>query len=116
MVRPDALSQLAGGYALRTDRFRLVVWGEGGTEGVELYDHSSDPHELTNLADSQKHAETVAELKRRISESNRRCKEDTAEDQTAICVSVAQPVTIGSATQGLNRQETLILRRSLVFE
>ncbi len=49
------------GYSLRTPRWRFTEWDEG-QRGRELYDHESDPHELTNLAASNKHAETVAKL------------------------------------------------------
>ncbi len=47
------------GYTLRTPRWRYTEWDEGA-EGRELYDHDSDPHELTNLAEDAKHADTVA--------------------------------------------------------
>jgi iduronate 2-sulfatase len=50
------------GYSLRTDRFRYTEWDDG-KRGVELYDHSTDPHEWKNLAKESAHAATVAELK-----------------------------------------------------
>jgi hypothetical protein len=50
------------GYSLRTDRFRYTEWDDG-QRGVELYDHSGDPHEWKNLAKESSHASTVAELK-----------------------------------------------------
>jgi len=49
------------GYTLRTPRWRYTEWDEG-RQGRELYDHQTDPQELTNLADRPDHAQTVAEL------------------------------------------------------
>lgn len=48
--RKDALTQLGNGYSLRTPRYRYTEWGGGGTLGIELYDHESDPGEMNNLA------------------------------------------------------------------
>lgn len=49
------------GYALRTDRWRYIEWDEGRA-GKELYDHETDPKELTNLADKPAQADTQAKL------------------------------------------------------
>ncbi len=49
------------GYSLRTARWRYTEWGEGA-QGRELYDHDTDPKELTNLANLPAHAATVADL------------------------------------------------------
>ena len=38
------------GYSIKTDRYRLTMWGENGSDGFELYDHHNDPEELINLA------------------------------------------------------------------
>jgi iduronate 2-sulfatase len=43
-------TQRTFGYSLRTDRWRYTEWDQGEM-GVELYDHETDPRELTNLAD-----------------------------------------------------------------
>jgi choline-sulfatase len=53
------------GYSLRTPRWRYTEWDEGH-EGRELYDHETDPKELTNLADDQAHASTIAELSKQL--------------------------------------------------
>ncbi len=57
------------GYSLRTDRWRYTEWDEG-REGTQLYDHDSDPEELSNLADQEKWSQTrqqlADELRRRL--------------------------------------------------
>ena len=53
------------GRTIRTDRYRYIHWeGDGG--GEELYDHSSDPREFTNLALDPQHAEVLASLRARL--------------------------------------------------
>lgn len=51
VLRPadDRLSQAVMGRSLRTARWRYTDWA-GGEQGVELYDHASDPMEFHNLA------------------------------------------------------------------
>jgi iduronate 2-sulfatase len=70
-----ALSQYARfgtkytGRALRTDRYRFVVWdAKKGGQSVhrELYDHDSDPDETVNLAESKQHQELVSTLEIRL--------------------------------------------------
>ncbi len=53
------------GYTLRTPRWRYTEWDEG-RKGRELYDHDSDPRELTNLVFGAEHAAIVAELSEKI--------------------------------------------------
>ncbi len=50
------------GRTVRTERWRYTEWG-GGTAGVELYDHSSDPSEITNLAARPEHAATQVRVR-----------------------------------------------------
>ncbi len=50
------------GYSVRTERWRYTEW-DHGKQGVELYNHDSDPHEFRNLADDPKHAGALKEMK-----------------------------------------------------
>jgi len=50
------------GRSVRTERWRYTEWDEG-RQGIELYDHDSDPGEYHNLAHDSQHAQTVAQLK-----------------------------------------------------
>ena len=51
------------GRTVRTARYRYIRWeGDGG--GEELYDHSSDPREFTNLANLPGNSETLGEMRR----------------------------------------------------
>lgn len=64
--RQDALTQYDTGYSLRSGNFRYTEWGNDGSQGAELYNHSSDPGEMVNLADRPDAAETVKRLSRRL--------------------------------------------------
>jgi len=46
-------------HAVRTDRWRYIRYADGGEE---LYDHSNDEYEWTNLANKPEHAALKAEL------------------------------------------------------
>lgn len=59
-------SRKAWGYSIRTERYRYTEWLEGRA-GRELYDHSVDPDEISNLADDPKLSDTVATLSERLS-------------------------------------------------
>lgn len=50
------------GKSVRTERWRYNEW-DGGNQGVELYDHESDPGEYHNLAGDPNYAPVVAEMK-----------------------------------------------------
>jgi len=51
ILRPadDRLPAQVMGRSIRTERWRYTEWNEGAN-GLELYDHQNDPHELKNLA------------------------------------------------------------------
>lgn len=59
------------GYAMRTDRYRLVLWKDRRDKDseplfIELYDHEGDPSETQNIAEA--HPEIVQELMQRFKE------------------------------------------------
>jgi uncharacterized sulfatase len=56
------------GYSIRTDRYRYTEWN-GGKEGVELYDHSTDPGEFTNQVENREYQDTILELRQLLSET-----------------------------------------------
>lgn len=68
--RESALTQLNNGYSIRTPRYRYTEWGADGAEGIELYDHDSDPAEMRNLASSADHdtirTELASQLRQRV--------------------------------------------------
>jgi arylsulfatase A-like enzyme len=49
---------------VRTDRYTYVVWTETGE--IELYDRSTDPYQLTNVAAAPAYAQIRARLARRL--------------------------------------------------
>ncbi len=64
VLRPGAGKPFVG-RSIRTDRWRYSQWA-GETGGVELYDHSHDPYEFTNLAADAKWQSVVGELKQKL--------------------------------------------------
>ncbi|QDV17202.1 Choline-sulfatase [Gimesia panareensis] len=74
-ARTSALTQLKLNYSIRTPQFRYTEWGPQGTEGVELYDHQSDPEEMKNLAENPEYEQVRQKLSRllrqRVVEANR---------------------------------------------
>jgi iduronate 2-sulfatase len=66
--RKDALTQYDVGYSLRAGQYRYTEWGEDGSLGAELYDHESDPQELTNLAGRPESASIIKRLSMRLRE------------------------------------------------
>lgn len=57
------------GYSMRTERYRFTMWVEPGNiasiQGIELYDHETDPQENMNIAGNPKFAPLVSQLTNR---------------------------------------------------
>jgi len=51
------------GRSIRTERYRYTEWGDGGKQGIELYDHASDAGEYKNLIEDPAYSKAAAELK-----------------------------------------------------
>jgi uncharacterized sulfatase len=66
-AEPSAVPAGFKGYSVRNERYRYTEW-DGGKRGAELYDHESDPQEITNLADKPEMKEVVKEMKAKLAE------------------------------------------------
>jgi len=53
------------GRSIRSDRFRYTEWN-AGKDGMELYDHNSDPAEYHNLAKDPAYADTLSDLQKQL--------------------------------------------------
>lgn len=53
------------GHSIRTQRWRYTEWNSG-ENGVELYDHQTDPQELNNLAQDPDFSHVVERLKKTL--------------------------------------------------
>ena len=59
------------GYAIRTEQFHYIEWIDAKTKqptAIELYDHHSDPHELTNLAGREEQKLTLEKLSKLLAD------------------------------------------------
>ena len=56
-------------HAIQTKRWSYIQYRDGGQE---LYDHSKDPNEWTNLAESAGYEEVIVELKTALPKINRK--------------------------------------------
>lgn len=61
VLRPGAGKPVMG-RSIRTDKWRFTDWN-AGEEGMELYNHQSDPNEFNNLAHQPEYESVVTELK-----------------------------------------------------
>ncbi|QDT37412.1 sulfatase [Stratiformator vulcanicus] len=74
-VRQAALTELYGGYSIRTPRYRYTSWGQDGEKGTELYDHESDAAEAVNLAGHPDYEQTEKRLAKLLAERVAAAKE-----------------------------------------
>lgn len=59
--RSVAMTYQRGNHAVRSSRWRYIRYADGSEE---LYDHRSDPDELSNLAGTGEHADVIRSLRR----------------------------------------------------
>ncbi len=64
ILRPGGGTPLMG-RSIRTERWRYTEWDEGRA-GAELYDHTTDPEEFTNLAGVDEWQEAMQDLQQRL--------------------------------------------------
>jgi iduronate 2-sulfatase len=60
------------GYSVRTERYRYTEWQDfqkGDKVAVELYDHSKDPSETTNMADRKEYSSAIGQLSEMLRKS-----------------------------------------------
>ncbi|WP_176954399.1 sulfatase [Niabella drilacis] len=67
-TRNSALSQMSGGYTLRTPDYRYTRWGKGGKGMIELYDRVKDPGEMKNLANDVSYEKLIGQLDGQLKE------------------------------------------------
>jgi iduronate 2-sulfatase len=58
-----------GRYSVRSERYRYTLGKADKTgQNAELYDHQTDPEELTNLPQDPKHAQVMAEMRKLLAD------------------------------------------------
>ena len=60
------VSPMQKGFLLREGRWAYIEYGEGGGNGVELFDMEKDPKQYANLAAMPEHAAVVAGLRAKM--------------------------------------------------
>lgn len=63
--RGNAKTKFVHGHSVRTERYRYSMWDEG-REGEELYDYSTDPREMKNLAKDEASQALKKQLRARL--------------------------------------------------
>jgi arylsulfatase A-like enzyme len=67
VTQPNLKKENIFGYSVRTEQFRYTEWAKG-THGIELYDHTNDSGENTNLFSHNAYQDVEAELRRLLRE------------------------------------------------
>lgn len=67
--RPVVMTFGYKNHAVQTDRWRYIEYHDGTSE---LYDHTTDPHEWTNLSPNPDYANVIRELRRSLPTINRK--------------------------------------------
>jgi hypothetical protein len=67
VTQPNLKKQNIFGYSLRTEQFRYTEWAKGA-HGAELYDHTNDSGENTNLSSHDDYQDVEAGLRRLLHE------------------------------------------------
>jgi len=75
MHKPGAITQVhrgggkggITGYSIRTEQYRYIEWNDGDN-GLQLYDHTTDPKELKNLAADSAYSQAMTQLKKTMRE------------------------------------------------
>ncbi len=65
-TRNNALTKWGKGYSIKSEIFRLTMWGEDGELGFELYNHNNDPRELINLSNDPNYYRVLDSLKKEL--------------------------------------------------
>ena len=66
---PVVMTYGENNHAIQTERWRYIEYRDGG---MELYDHSKDPNEWTNLAGSPDYEEVITKLRTVLPDLNRK--------------------------------------------
>jgi len=61
-VRDSVLTQIVGGYTVRSGNYRYTKWGAGGPDLIEFYDRSTDPEEMVNLAKNPEWRDQIKQM------------------------------------------------------
>ena len=73
--RTSTLTQSHKGNTLRMPNYRYTEYGPDGANGVEFYNHASDPAEMRNLAGRKEYEELRRKLSAQLRERVKKASE-----------------------------------------